>query len=100
MWNSNLLNSKTIQSATVPVAPNSSSQKDQMILQETIQLQILALITTSSPPKKNELNAKKFVAMTKAKKPEEETSLESLDKKLKKEANNAISKVVKGEEDA
>jgi len=38
--------------------------------------------------------------MTKSKKPEEETSLESLDKKLKKEANNAISKAVKGEEDA
>ena len=36
--------------------------------------------------------------MTKVKKVEDETSLESLDKKLKKEANCAIENVVKGEE--
>ena len=46
----------------------------------------------------NEENAKKFLAMTHVKKPEEETSLGSLDKKLKKEANVAITKVVDGED--
>lgn len=46
----------------------------------------------------NEENAKKFLSMTHVKKPEEETSLGSLDKKLKKEANVAITKVVDGED--